>query len=82
MQTSQGLRGAYRDKLGLIYFILPGKDGHEDAELAVQQRRGREGKEARQRLPLFGLLETEGCTDHGRAWADGGPCAEKPYGTR
>ena len=31
MQTGQGLRGAYRDKLGSIYFILPEKDGHKDA---------------------------------------------------
>ena len=82
MQTGQGLGGGYRDKLGLIYFIIPGKDVHEDAELAVQQKNDRECKEAGQGLPLFRLPETEGCTDCGRARADGGPCAEEPCGMR
>ena len=82
MQTGQGLGGAYRDKLGSIYFILPEKDGHKNAELAVQQRSHREGKEAGQGLPLFGLPEAEGSTDRGRARTNGGPCAEEPCGTR
>ena len=82
MQTGQGLGGAYRDKLGSIYFILPEKDGHKNAELAVQQRSHREGKEAGQSLPLFGLPEAEGSTDRGRARTNGGPCAEEPCGTR
>ena len=60
MQTGQGLGGAYRDKLGSIDFILPGKDGQEDAELAVQQRSHREGKEAGRAYICLGCQKQKG----------------------